>query len=90
MYNIAGESLSDAAVKKKFILDFLKKADIGIDDLGTVEITNENLPDNIEEEAKKETFIVSSRTQYDSNLKPVGQSNFLFAQELEGTKKCLS
>jgi hypothetical protein len=52
MYGIAGDSLSDA-VKKKFILDFLKKADIGIDDLDTVEITNENLPDNLEDEVKK-------------------------------------
>lgn len=91
MYSIAGESLSDA-IKKKFILDFLKKADVGIDDLGTVEITNENLPDNAEEEVKQELkkgkIIVSSRTQFDSNLKAVGKSEFSFgSQESEGTKK---
>jgi uncharacterized protein len=91
MYSIAGESLSDA-IKKKFILDFLKKADVGIDDLETVEIANENLPDNVEEELKQELkkgkIIVSSRTQFDSNLKAVGKSEFFFGnQESEGTKK---
>jgi uncharacterized protein len=91
MYSIAGESLSDA-IKKKFILDFLKKADIGIDDLETVEIANENLPDNVEDEVKQELkkgkIIVSSRTQFDSNLKAVGKSEFSFGnQESEGTKK---
>ena len=85
MYNLAKESLGDI-VKKTFILDFLKKADIGIDDLEIVEITNENLPDDIDE-VKKGEFIVSTRTRFDSNLKPVGQSDFLFAQESEGTKK---
>src|SRR5690606_31532629 len=91
MYSIAGESLSDA-IKKKFILDFLKKADVGIADLETVEITNENLPDNLEEEIRQELkkgkIIVSSRTQFDSNLKEVGKSEFSFGnQESEGTKK---
>lgn len=91
MYSVAGESLNDA-IKKKFILDFLNKADVGIDDLETVEITNENLPDNAEEEVKQELkkgkIIVSSRTQFDSNLKAVGKSEFSFGiQESEGTKK---
>lgn len=91
MYGIAGDSLSDS-VKKKFILDFLKKADIGIDDLDTVEITNENLPDNLEDEVKEDfikgKIIVSSRTKYNAKLKSVGKSNFSFSmQESEGTKK---
>lgn len=91
MYSVAGESLSDA-IKKKFILDFLKKADVGIDDLETVEIANENLPKNVEEEVKHELkkgkIIISSRTQFDSNLKAVGKSEFSFGnQESEGTKK---
>lgn len=91
MYGIAGDSLSDS-VKKKFILDFLKKADIGIDDLDTVEITNENLPDNLEDEVKedlkKEKIVVSSRTKYNVELKSEGKSNFSFGmQESEGTKK---
>lgn len=91
MYGIAGDSLSDS-VKKKFILDFLKKADIGIDDLDTVEITNENLPDNIEDEVKEDLkkgkIIVSSRTKYNVELKSEGKSDFSFGmQESEGTKK---
>jgi AAA15 family ATPase/GTPase len=91
MYGIAGDSLSDS-IKKKFILDFLKKADIGIVDLDTVEITNENLPDNIEDEIKddlkKGKIIVSSRTKYNAELKSEGKSDFSFGmQESEGTKK---
>lgn len=91
MYGIAGDSLSDS-VKKKFILNFLKKADIGIDDLDTVEITNENLPDNLEDEVredlKKGKIIVSSRTKYNIELKSEGKSDFSFGmQESEGTKK---
>lgn len=91
MYGIAGDSLSDS-VKKKFILNFLKNADIGIVDLGTVEFTNENLPDNIEDEVKddlkKGKIIVSSRTKYNAELKSEGKSDFSFGmQESEGTKK---
>lgn len=91
MYGIAGDSLSDS-VKKKFILNFLKKADIGIDDLDTREITNENLPDNLEDEVKEDLkkgkIIVSSRTKYNVELKYEGKSNFSFGmQESEGTKK---
>jgi len=91
MYNIASESLSDA-IKKKFILDFLKKADLGINDLEAVEITNENLPNNLEEELKQDLqkgkIIISSKTLFDSNLKEVGKSKFSFSfQESEGTKK---
>ncbi len=91
MYSVAGESLSDA-IKKKFILNILKNADTGIEDLETVEITKENFPDNVEEEVeqelKKGKIIVSSRTQFDANLKPLGKSNFSFGnQESEGTRK---
>lgn len=91
MYGIAGDSLSDS-VKKKFILNFLKKADIGIVDLDTVEITNENLPENLEDEVKEDLkkgkIIVSSRTKYNAELKSAGKSDFSFGmQESEGTKK---
>ena len=91
MYGIAGDSLNDS-VKKKFILNFLKNADIAINDLNTVEITNENLPNNLEEEVtedlKKGKIIVSSRIKYNADLKSEGKSDFSFAmQESEGTKK---
>lgn len=91
MYGIAGESLNDA-VRKKFILDFLKKADVGIDDLEAVEIPNENLLDNAVEEPtyelKERKIIVSSRNLLDSNRKATGKIKFAFNnQESEGTKK---
>ena len=91
MYGVAGDSLSDS-IKKKFILNFLKNADIGINDLDTVEIANENLPDNIEDEVKEDLkkgkIIVSSRTKFNAELKSEGKSDFSFGmQESEGTKK---
>ena len=90
-YDIAVESLSDE-IQKDFILDFLKKADVGINDLKTIEITNDVLPNNLEEEVKqklrKEKLIISSKTQFDSNLQVAGESDFSFVyQESEGTKK---
>lgn len=91
MYGHAGDSLDDS-VKKKFILDFLKKADIGIQDLETIDVSNEDLPENIEEEIKKDLkkgkIIVSSRTLYNKDLKKEGEANFSFGlQESEGTRK---
>lgn len=91
MYKYAGDSLSDA-VKKKFILDFLKKADVGIDDLETIEITNDNIPDNLEEDIKQDLkkgkIVVSSRKKFNEKLKSEGLSDFSFGiQESEGTKK---
>lgn len=91
MYGIAGDSLNDS-VKKKFILNFLKNADIGIDDMNTVEITHENLSDHLEDEVKEDLkkgkIIVSSRKKYNAELKSEGKSDFSFGmQESEGTKK---
>ncbi len=89
MYGIAGDALSDS-VKKEFILNFLKKADLGIIDMDTVEITNlpVNLEDEIKEDTQKGKVIVSSRTKYNAELKSEGKSDFLFGmQESEGTKK---
>jgi uncharacterized protein len=91
MQAFAGELLKDS-VKKKFILNFLKKADLGIDDLNTVELTNGHLlnsiDDELEEESKISKIIISSRTKYNSKLKPEGINEFSFLhQESEGTKK---
>jgi AAA15 family ATPase/GTPase len=91
MYGIAGDSLNDS-VKKKFILDFLKNADIGIDELESIEITNENLHENLEDEVKEDLkkgkIVISSRRKYNEDLKENGKSNFSFGmQESEGTKK---
>lgn len=92
MYSIAGESLNDSS-KKKFILDFLQKADIGIDDLESIEITNEHLDsddldENVKENLKKGKIVISSKTKYNAELKAEGKSRFAFGiQESEGTKK---
>ncbi|MBV8251803.1 MAG: ATP-binding protein [Chitinophaga sp.] len=91
MYGAAGNALSDA-VQKKFILDFLKNADVGIEDLDTVEIASEDIPESWEIEVKnalkKRKIIVSSRTKYNANLESDGLSRFSFGlQESEGTRK---
>lgn len=91
MYSLAGDSLNDV-VKKNFILDFLKKADLGIEDLIPVDLQEKDLPEEFEEDVretlKNEKIIVSKRTRFNENLKPVGKNNFAFGfQESEGTKK---
>ncbi|WP_343539491.1 ATP/GTP-binding protein [Sphingobacterium thalpophilum] len=92
MFSIAGESLNDS-IKKKFILDFLQNADIGIDNLETIEITNDDLSseaidEKVKENLKKSKIVVSSKTKYNAELKAEGESRFLFGiQESEGTKK---
>ncbi len=75
-------------------MNFLKKVDTGIDDLSTIEFTNESLPDNIHDEAiddfNKGKIIVSSRTKYNADLKSEGNIDFIFSwAESEGTKKML-
>lgn len=91
MYGIAGDSLNDS-VKRKFILDFLNKADLGIEDLQTVEIANEDLPesvaDDVKKNLKKRKLVISSRIRYNKELQSDGKSNFYFGmQESEGTRK---
>lgn len=91
LYGHAGDAISDA-VKKKFILDFLKKADTGIDDLSTIEFSNEILAGQLDEDSKEELakgkIVVSSRVKYNEARQAVGTSKFSFGhQESEGTRK---
>lgn len=91
MYNLAGDSLKDA-VQKKFILNFLKKADIGIDDLSIVPVPTDLLPlnadDELKETLKNGKIIVSRKRKFNASLKSEGESDFSFSlQESEGTKK---
>ncbi|MCR9080964.1 MAG: ATP-binding protein [Cyclobacteriaceae bacterium] len=91
MYGVAGDSLSDN-VKKKFILEFLKNADLGIEDIFTIDLKGEDFPDEVDEKSKEDLkkgkMIISSRTQFDENLMPRGKSDFSFGfQESEGTRK---
>jgi len=93
MYAFAGDSLEDEA-KKKYILDFLKKGDIGIEDLTSVEISNKDLPDDVEDEIrkdlenKKRKLLISSRKKYDDKNEFVENESFSFRiHESEGTQK---
>jgi AAA15 family ATPase/GTPase len=90
MYSTAGDALDDLN-KKKFILNFLKNADTGINDIENIEITKDNLPEDADDDFKKEfkkgNTIVSSRSQYDGK-KRVGNVPFILSgQESEGTIK---
>jgi hypothetical protein len=90
-YGLAGDFLNDS-VKKNFILDFLKKADLGIEDLKAIELKGDNLPedlpDGVKQDFKKGKVVISSRTRFNEKLEPNGESDFAFAvQESEGTRK---
>jgi AAA15 family ATPase/GTPase len=91
MYSTAGEALENSE-KKDFILSFLKNADTGINDIESIEITKENLPEDIDddfkEDFKKGKVIISSRSQYDKNNKKTRDIPFILGgQESEGTVK---
>ncbi|MBB1140750.1 ATP/GTP-binding protein [Myroides sp. WP-1] len=90
MYAAAGKALDDID-KKKFILDFLKNADTGINNLEKIQMTKEELPEDMDEDFKEEinkgNIIVSSRTLYNKAEK-VTDIPFLFtSHESEGTIK---
>ncbi|MCC5916757.1 MAG: ATP-binding protein [Cryomorphaceae bacterium] len=94
MYSIAGESLSDDK-KKKYILNFLKFGDVGIEDLDTIEISSNDLPADFEgdeltnfDKNKKKKLLISLRKKYDKNNKFVEDESFSFIEhESEGTRK---
>ncbi|WP_245189467.1 AAA family ATPase [Lunatimonas salinarum] len=90
-YGLAGDFLSDL-IKKNFVLEFLKKADVGINDINAIELNAESFPKDIsqdvKQELKKRKIIISNRIRYDEKLNAAGISEFAFAaQESEGTKK---
>lgn len=94
MYIYAGESLKDKE-KKKYILDFLKYGDIGIEDLNAIEISSDDLPGDLDDDVKKDfdkskkrKLLISSRKKYDENNKFVEDESFSFSlHESEGTQK---
>ena len=73
LYTYAGDSLEDGSMKK-YILDFLKYGDTGIEDVTTVEIRSEDLPDDMDEETKndfkqdKARLLISARKKFDAEL----------------------
>jgi len=91
MYAMAGDSLENID-QKKFVLNFLKNADIGIQDLETIDLSSQEFPDHIDEGLAKDLrnrkFILSHRTRYNKQLKKDGNASFSFlSQESEGTRK---
>lgn len=94
MYKYAGDSLNDDK-KKKYILDFLKYGDIGIEDVNAIEISSDDLPKDVDEEIrrdfdsnKKRKLLVSTRKKFDKNLVSNETESFLFDDhESEGTQK---
>ena len=93
MYSYAGDSLNDDK-KKKYILDFLKYGDIGIEDVNTIEISSDDLPDDVDEDIrknfdkKKRKLLISTRKKFDENLNSKETESFPFGDhESEGTQK---
>lgn len=73
LYTYAGDSLEDDSMKKH-ILSFLKFGDTGIEDVATIEIKSEDLPDDLDEETKndfkqnKPRLLISTRKKFDKDL----------------------
>lgn len=94
MYTYAGDSLNDDK-RKKYILDFLKYGDIGIEDINAIEISSDDLPDTVDEEIrkdfdnkKKRKLLISTRKKFDENLVSKNMESFPFGDhESEGTIK---
>lgn len=94
MYAHAGNSL-ESAEKRKYILNFLKYGDIGIDDLNVVEISHDDLSEELDDDVKKDIeaqeskkLLISLRKKFDENLDTVDSALFSFQlHESEGTQK---
>lgn len=94
LYTYAGDSLADRA-KKKYMVDFLKYGDTGIEDVDTYEVPSEGLTaestkemKNDPEETKKRKLIISTRKKYNENLEFQEDQPFPFQMiESEGTLK---
>ncbi|MEM9887113.1 MAG: ATP-binding protein [Bacteroidota bacterium] len=94
MFAFAGESLSDDE-KKKYILDFLKYGDTGIEDLEAIEISFDDLPSDLDDDVKKDLgkskkrkLLISSRKKFGSNNEFIENEGFSFGlHESEGTQK---
>ena len=77
-------------------MDFLKYGDIGIEDLNTIEISSEDLPDHLDndvkdfDKSKKRKLLISSRKKYDKNNTFVEDESFYLYTNLRALKNCLN
>lgn len=94
LFQYAGHSLTDDK-RKKYIIDFLKYGDTGIENIDTFDVPNDSISNNPEqgnntdtEKDKTNKLIVSTRKKYDENLKSEDDETFPFKMiESEGTLK---
>jgi AAA15 family ATPase/GTPase len=87
LYSYAGESLNDEK-RKKYIVDFLKYGDTGIEDVDTFAVPSESEKKSDAENEKKKKLVVSTRKKYNENLEIKGEASFPFnIMESEGTLK---
>ena len=94
MYQYAGNALEDIT-RKKYIVDFLKLSDFGIEDIDTLDLSKGELPNSMAEEIKhipekdtKRRLLISLRKKFNEKLESVGNEAFsLRLHESEGTKK---
>jgi uncharacterized protein len=87
LYSHAGESLNDQK-RKKYIVDFLKYGDTGIEDVDTFDVPSNSENKNVSGDEKKKKLVVSTRKKYNENLEFKGEEPFPFSlMESEGTLK---
>lgn len=94
LFSYAGDSLKDDK-RKKYIIDFLKYGDTGIENIDTLDVPDDSTSADSEkdnktesEKDKKRRLIVSTRKKYDENLKFKADEPFSFRMmESEGTLK---
>ena len=94
MYNTARSSLEYPEIKN-YVINFLQHADTGIENIDTIKINKEDLPDSIHndfqdsfEYEKEKIFVVSKRAKYNEEKQKDSKHLFAFnGQESEGTKK---
>jgi len=87
LYPHAGELLNDEK-RKKYIIDFLKYGDTGIEDIGAFDVSSDSENKNDSETEKKKRLVFSTRKKYNENLEINGDEPFLFnMMESEGTLK---
>ena len=94
LYNISGTNLKNEETRNK-IIDFLKIADVGINSLEIVEISNEELIKDSSaqlmkkiEQGNKIGLVISSHDKFNSEKEKVGEANLQFlSSQSEGTLK---
>ncbi|GAO31726.1 AAA family ATPase [Geofilum rubicundum] len=94
LHTYAGDCLKDEK-RKKYIIDFLKYGDTGIDDIDTIDVSSdtfsiesENEENKVSDKNSKRRLVISTRKKYDENLKFHKDEPFPFTlMESEGTLK---